>query len=512
VVFDGRQCARFLNTYMNSLRSMALLGLTALCIVARAGAEENNWPIHVAQQNDAGEVVSWQTAGPLIFKKPSNDGGTITGFRPLFAQWRTATGELQETNILYPVFTFRTDGDTYRWSILQLINRSGDRSGRAAKRLPALKYETFDLWPFWFSRDTGSPDESYHALFPIFGTIKNRFGKDRLFWAPFPLYVRTEKKGAITTSFPWPILKVTRGTEHGFTIWPLYGTVKKDGSFDRNFYLWPLGWSNTIQPNDDAPAGTPAQREVGFLPFYTRETKPGLINENYVWPFFGYTDRTLPKRYHETRYFWPFLVRGRGDDQSVSRVAPFYTHSVRKGVDKKWVMWPVFRKKEWSDAGIDQTQQQVLYFLYWSLRQRSATNPHAAPAQKSHLWPVYSSWDNGAGRRQFQFPSPLEIFFPDNERIRISWSPLFSLYRYDQKAPGSARTEMLWGLISWRREPERREFHLGPLVSVDDRAGEKRFALGNGLVAWQRSTPASSWHMLWFDFPAKANKLRASSR
>lgn len=498
---------------MNFLRFTALLGLATCCTVAPLiGAEENIWPIRVTQTDDEGSVVSWEAAGPLLFQKPASDGGTVSGFRPFFARWRNAAGEVRETNVLYPIFIYRTDSETYRWSIFQLINQSGDRAGRAPSRLPALRYETFDIWPFWFSRDTEDADGSYRALFPIAGTIKSRFGKDRINWTLFPLYVRTERKGAVTKSTPWPILKVTRGTEQGIAVWPLFGHLEKPGAFNRNFFVWPLGWNNTIQPKEDAPAGSAPRREVGFLPFYTRETRPGLINEIFAWPFFGYTDRTLPNRYHETRYFWPFLVQGRGDDQKVNRYAPFYTHSSKKGLDKTWVMWPVYRRKELSEGGIAQKQQQVLYFLYWSLQQRSLTNPNAAPAEKSFLWPIYSSWDNGAGRRQFQFPSPLGVFFPDNERVRTSWSPLFSLYRYDQRAPDSVRHEALWGLVSWRREPERREFHFGPLLSVNERAGEKRVAIGNGLIAWQRSTATSGWRMFWFDFPSKANKLRASSR
>jgi len=249
-------------------------------------------------------------------------------------------------------------------------------------------------------------------LFPIGGTIKSRFAYDELAWILFPLYGRAEKKGAVTTATLWPFIKTTRGTEQGLALWPLFGWRTKPGSFDRRFYLWPLGWNNTIQPAAESPAGTSPRREVGFLPFYTRETAPGLINEIFLWPFFGYSDRQQPKHYHETRYFWPFLVQGHGDDHRVNRYGPFYTHSVTKGIEKTWVMWPIYREKRLSEAGIAQTQRQVLYFLYWSLEQRSLTNPTAAPASKAHFWPLYSTWDNGAGRRQFQFPSPLELFFP----------------------------------------------------------------------------------------------------
>jgi hypothetical protein len=170
----------------------------------------------------------------------------------------------------------------------------------------------------------------------------------------------------------------------------------------------------------------------------------------------------------------------------------------------------VYREKRHTEAGIAHRQRQVLYFLYWSLDQRSTSNPAAAPARKAHLWPLYSTWDNGAGRKQMQFPSPLELFFPDNDRVRQSWSPLFSLYRYDQRAPGHVRHEALWGLMSWHRAPSRREFHLGPVFSVDTNSQEKRVAIGNGLFGARR-VAGSGWRLFWFDFPSKANNVRASS-
>lgn len=503
---------------------MKFLRLTALLLVsiaealalassgaARARAEENNWPIRVTQTDAAGNATSWMAAGPFLYKKPAADGGTVEGFRPLFAEWKDLRGEVRETDVLYPIFTYRTDGETYRWSIFQLINRSGDRSARAAQRLPALTYETFDVWPFWFSRNTHSPESSYHALFPIAGTIKDRLGYDKLSWVLFPFYGRAEKNGAVTTTTPWPFVKITRGTERGFALWPLFGHREKAGAFDRNFYVWPLGWNNTINPADDAPPGTPVRREIGFLPFYSRETAPGFTNEIFLWPFFGYTDRTQPVRYHETRYFWPLLVQGHGDNRSVERWAPFYTHSANKGTEKTWVMWPLYRSKTWTDAGLNQTQRQLFYFIYRSSKQRSASNPNVAPAEKAHLWPLISLWDNGAGRRQLQFPSPLEVFFPDNERVRVSWSPLFALYRFDQSSPGIDRHELFWGFISWRRETAHREFHLGPLFSVDAEIGAKRVAIGNGLIGAQR-VDGAGWRFFWFDFASKANKLRATSR
>ncbi len=493
---------------MNILRLTALLGLTAV-LAARAGTEERNaWPVRVAEITADGQTESWRALGPFLFAKPAPTGGSVAGFRPFYVRTTDDQGLTRVATVLYPVFTYRSDGEVSQWSVLQLINRSGRADG--APLAKDQKYEAFDIWPFWFSRQTDSPETSYRALFPIAGTIKSRLGVDRVSWVVWPLYVQSEKAGATTTSTPWPFIRKTSGAEEGFALWPLFGWREKPGVFQNRYYLWPLIWNNTKQPAEDAPAGTPPSRATGFLPFYTHERSAGFVNENFVWPFFGYTARTQPYRYDETRYFWPFLVQGRGDDRYVNRWGPFYTHSVIKGVDKTWVLWPCYREAQWTDAGIAQTKTQFLFFLYWSLDQRSATNPAVPHASKTHVWPLFSKWDNGAGRRQFQFLSPLEVFFPDNDHVRQAWTPFFALYRSDRRAPDHARHDVLWGAVTWRREADRREFHLGPLLSVNSQSGEKRIALGNGLLGLQRR--AGGWKFFWFDFPPKPANAQTSSR
>jgi hypothetical protein len=240
------------------------------------------------------------------------------------------------------------------------------------------------------------------------------------------------------------------------------------------------------------------------LPFYARETAPGYISKTYAWPFFGYTHRTEPYRYDEQRYLWPFLVQGRGEQHYVNRWGPFYTHSVIKGYDKTWVGWPLYRHARWEEDGLAQEKNQFLMFVYWSLTQRSLTNPAAAPAHKTHLWPLLSSWDNGAGRKQLQLLSPLEVFFQSNEPIRQIYSPLFALYRSDQRAPGDVRNSFLFSLVSWRQAPTVKEFHLGPLFSRHATPEHSRITIGCGLLAWQRSSAQGPWKFSVWDFHSAA--------
>jgi hypothetical protein len=495
---------------MTFVRLLALSGCAAALLAAGRADERNGWPVQVAQQDAAGQVTSWESVGPLFFRKPAAEGGSVSGFRPFFLRTEDRSGVTTEAAVLYPLFIYRADSDTYQWTFFNLIVRGGAKAG--APVAPHAQREALDIWPFWFSRQTGDPETSYRALFPVAGGIKGHFANDAISWMIWPLYVRTEKQGAVTTSTPWPILRVTRGTEQGFALWPLFGWRDRPERFHRSFYLWPLGWNNTIQPSAEAAPGTPPTRQVGFLPFYAREQRDHYLNEDFLWPLFGHTDRTLPNHYHETRYLWPFLVQGRGDDHLVNRWGPFYTHSITKGVDKTWVMWPLVRQATWTESGVDQTKTQFLYALYWSLQQRSLTNPRAAPADRTHLWPFYSHWDNGAGRRQFQLLSPFGVFFPDNAQVRETWSPLFAVYRFDQRGPDDRSWSLLWRAVTWRREAGAREFHLGPLFSVASRPGQSRVAVGNGIFGWKRNPGESRPHFFWFDFPSNPGKLPNGTR
>ncbi|MBI2498502.1 MAG: hypothetical protein HYV75_11500, partial [Opitutae bacterium] len=288
--------------------------------------------------------------------------------------------------------------------------------------------------------------------------------------------------------------------------WPLCGHRGRTGDYDRQFWLWPLFYRQATRLAEAQPTV-----RLGALPFYTRDTGPGFRSESYVWPLFGYTHRIGPDRYDERRYLWPFLVQGRGEQRYVNRWAPLYTHSIARGCDKTWFVWPLFRHAQWQEAGLAQEKDQLLYFVYWSQSQRSLAHPAAAPARKTHLWPLLSMWDNGAGRRQVQFLSPLEVFFPANDPVRQLYTPLFALYRYDRRDAKASRHSLLWDAVTYRRSAGGREFHLGPLLSVHTGAARQRIALGHGLLGLTRRPGERVWRFFLFDFSGKpATKTTAA--
>ena len=480
-------------------RFSALLALLAVLVVPMPGAERNGWPLFVAQGPAGSAAESWQALGPLFFGRNESTGAEAKGLRPLFLQTRKADREARY--FLYPLFTWQQRGDATRFSFFNLLNE------RRAPEIDGSPGHHLDFWPLYFSRDTGKPETSYAAFFPLGGEIKSRFGKDHIQFVVFPLYARVAAHGGRTTYAPWPFLRfIDGGGHHGFEFWPLFGQRGRTGDYRDQFFLWPLLYqseANLTAPQPDV--------KLGALPFYSRDTGPGYRSETFVWPFFGYTHRTAPKRYDETRYLWPFFVQGRGDHRYVNRWGPVFTHSIVQGRDKIWLFWPLIRHEHWNSQGVAQGQTQLLYFLFWSHEQRRLANPQAAPAYKTHLWPFFSAWDNGAGRRQVQLLSPFEVFFPQDDVVRQLYTPLFAVYRYDRRGPAEMRWSLLWSAVSWDEQPGRKEFHLGPLFSAETGAERGRIALGNGLLGFQREPERSGWRFFLFDFrPKSANKAPAA--
>ena len=446
-------------------------------------------------------MTEWQGLGPLVFEKTAGDG-SAGGVRPFYVWRKNTAGETTEASVLYPLFIYRAGPGGSHWSVFSMINSASPRPGTEDK------YHAFDLWPVYFSRQTGDPATSYHAFFPIVGTVKNRIGQDSWSWVLFPLYGRFEKNNVTTTTAPWPFVKIMRGEgNRGIALWPLFGWRAKDGAYRDQYYLWPL-----IYKNEHALWKLQPEVRLGVLPFYTREQDADVISEDYLWPFFGYTDRTAPFRYHETRYFWPLFVQGRGDERYLNRWGPFYTHSIVKGRDKTWVLWPLWRQIRWDAAGLAQTKTTVLPFLYWSLTERSLARPQLPPARHTSLWPLFTVWDNGAGQRQVQVLSPLDSFFTTNETIRLVYTPLFAIYRYDRRAPGTVRQDFLFNLITYQREPGQSEFHFGPFLKVQRNAGTTRVSFLGGLLGLKHSEDRLAWLPFVFDFSAKPLKSQLTSR
>ena len=203
--------------------------LALLCLGAPAFAQaaaENLWPLQTTTASTTAQESRTECLGPLFFEHRTAER-TDSGFRPFFLQRDFAGEDREQDYLLFPFFFRERRGKDTRWSFLSLAN--SDR--RAATKDEPADWRAFDVWPFYFSRSTGHPATSYRAFLPVHGTIKRRFGNDRIDFTLFPLYSRWQKGERVETDLVWPFYReIHGGGESGFALWPLYGQREKIGN------------------------------------------------------------------------------------------------------------------------------------------------------------------------------------------------------------------------------------------------------------------------------------------
>lgn len=465
--------------------------LLALPLSSARAIEVNYWPFFVGEKDEETDTFqSWQSIGPIVFKG-EDAVHQLRGVRPLYISLHDEARDRGSWHLLYPVFNSRYSPDMRSWDILNLIryqtfepeNGNPERSFRA--------------FPIIFWGEGPQPEDSYFGIFPIAGHAQNFIFYDDAQWFLFPIWARLQRKETTTYAAPWPFIRVVRGPDtRGFHLWPLFGDVAKEDVSRHRYWFWPLGYRVERELWKEEPF-----LAHGFLPFYSYSTSERAVSRTFVWPFFGYTESFEPE-YFEKRYFWPLFVQRRGDSY-INRSAPFYTHSIRKGVDKRWILWPFHRQATWDEGDLLNERTQFLFFLYWSNVQSSISNPDLEPAVKQHAWPFYSYWNSGAGQTQFQALSPFEVFFPFNDVVRANYSPLFALYRYDADRDKHVRHSLLFHFITIARYPQEEQFNfnIGPIFNYAKEENDRQWEFLKGLVSYSRSEEGRSFGFFWFNRP-----------
>lgn len=457
----------------------ALAGLLLLASLSLSLAGETNlWPFYVRQEDSPhGRYDHSGSMGPFL---SATDRGPvrILSFRPLWTRFDdNQTGRVSD-HILYPVLNWTEEGERHHGNALNLIRYRRD----------SAREETFfQAFPFVFYQNTPRPEDSYFAVWPLGGVLKNRFWRDEIAFALWPLFVRTERGDETRTHVPYPFIQHLAGPHsRGFGLWPIYGHFERDEDYDHTWAAWPFFYNLKNDLAEEVP-----YHRFGILPFYHRETGAGLRSETWVWPFFGYTRETEPRPdYTEHRYFWPFLVQGRGEEAYKNRWMPAYTREWEPGHEKRWYLWPLLRQDTWEQPGFLRERSSLLYFIYRDEKQHFADTS----ARLTFLWPLFGYWNNGLGQRQFQAFDPLTVFFPRNEKIRENWSPLFALYRFDERME-NRRHSLLWDLLVWEKDPNGlNSIHIGPIFEW---VKGSHWEILKGLVGFDREPEDSGMRYFW---------------
>ena len=440
-----------------------LLILPAFCclpLVLSASNNERRWNFWIEKRTTPDETQSF--------------------VRPIGASYETK--ERIENFFFYPFgWEYRQPDRRYASAIFSLVQYDYHNG--------PTPYREGKVFPFVYFKKGVNKEADYAAVWPLGGTVKPFLGRDQISWFMWPLWVKTQNKGVVSRWMPWPFINWRKGDHCGFGFYPLGGHFYKKDEFDERYFLWPLGYHHNHWKQNTY--------KCGFLPFYTYEKSPNVKDLSIVWPFWGHRIENKP-HYEEHRLLWPLWVQGRGELRTVKRWAPFYTFSEIKNdsnYQKTWYAWPFFRFLSWTEHGVNIQQEQFLYFLFWHQEQFHAQTDEFL-GSKTHVWPLYSYWDDGHGHKQLQSLSPFEVFFPGNKVVRDVYTPLFTLFRYEEK-DGSIQQSCLFKLFQEKRDKEGTSLHCPLCLDYKNTRQEKSFSILKGLLEYKKAGSEKTFRLFW---------------
>ncbi len=187
---------------------------------------------------------------PFFWGKTSKNQ-SYGGFFPFYGKLRERFGKEEITFILWPLYTEVKYEDyvskNYLWPFFKIIKGKDHQGFKIwpfyGKFKEGQKNRSFFLWPFNIKESVHYSDASFEEkwiLFPFY--IKEtypEFWRKVILW-PFFQKVQAESPLYKQIDVPWPFYRKIEGENiQGLRIWPFYGYVKREDSFE-SFAFWPF--------------------------------------------------------------------------------------------------------------------------------------------------------------------------------------------------------------------------------------------------------------------------------
>lgn len=469
--------------WSSSLFIFFLLAFPAAFFTPPVSAEEHgfHWgPVWDSSPLTLEDGQRNEAVGPFFYLE-SQPNQSTWAIPPVMSSLNAPDTDSQEFDLLYPILTYDRYGSEYKFQIIQLLSFSGGelQSGETKDR--------FTLFPFYFQQRTEATNESYWALFPIYGKLRNRLFRAEIDFALWPLYVKTKRKpgagsvgadeflsignrwaqsrrGDVTTyNYLAPIFHLRYGDGlRGWQVWPLagherkqvtsrtnsWGDVESVPGHEKTFVLWPIWTSGT---RDIGTTNT--SRYSALLPFYASLRSPPRDSTSYLWPFGLTLTDDRAKGYNEVDLLWPVFAYARGEGKTTTRFWPVFGVSHNNVMERNFYLWPVYRYSRIHSDPLDRHRTQILFFLYSDKKElNTATDKES---RRIDLWPLFTHRRYRDGSTKLQVFSPVEPILSASKSVERNYSQLWSIWRYEKTAStGATSHSLLWNLYSNRRSAD----------------------------------------------------------
>jgi hypothetical protein len=402
-----------------------------------------------------------EAVGPFFYDQQKNSE-TTWAIPPIFSHDTDPSVESREDDFLYPLLTYESYGQEYRWQFCELLSFAGGQepNGNGKTR--------FTIFPFYFQQRSPDTNENYTALIPFYGHLQHRLWRDKIFFVLFPIYGQSQKKDVVTDNYLYPFFHLRHGDGlSGWQFWPLVGAEHKVvttltngfgdttivGGHDDFFALWPIYSKTTegIGTEDVAKSWT-------VLPLYLQLRSPKRDVTDVLWPLFSWID-DRGKKYHEWHGPWPFVIFARGEGKTTSRVWPLFSQSHNDVLESDSYLWPVYTFKRTHSDPLDLQRTRILFYVYQNVVEKNTVT--GVEKRRVDMLPFFTYHRDFNGNSRLQILAPVEPAVPNNRGIERNWSPLWSVWVSENNPQtGAGSQSFLWNLYRHESTPTSRKCSL----------------------------------------------------
>ena len=411
---------------------MVLAGIVLFFVLSASSAglcaEEkgftlNLWPLFTYRSDPEGVRSKLRILGPLIYRRKGSEEGEFA-LRPLFYWIKNGKENSLTVEYLYPLGKYRKEGGYSKNYIVPFTTFRGEQGEERRESYFSL---------FLYFRGQAEEGERYWGVFPLYGHLVNRFGRDRIRFYLWPIYSDVSDEGAYTWTFLWPILSGTRGGgKKAFRVWPLGGYRGEEGISRTDFILWPFFIKSMRDLDTDDP-----ERGYFLFPLYRGVRSRRTRQVTVLWPFFSYgvDERNRYKRWDVP---WPFISFSRGEKLRRDLIFPLYYGKEAPGDRTRWILWPFYQC--WDDQFGNQREVVQRYLLLNRIKTVFDDKGEVISKQVS-IWPFFRYSREGDEVRLYLF-NLIPLRYEGFER---NWAPLYTVFRYERSA-SRKKWDILWGL------------------------------------------------------------------
>jgi hypothetical protein len=426
----------------------------------------NFWPLFQYFSDPIEGTKEIEGLGPLFLWK-KDPHRRQWGIRPLLYWTEDEKESLWRLEVVYPLGKYQVrEGDKKGYFVLISLFREESFDGK--------KKWDFQFFPFFIGRT--EEGEDYFGLFPLYGFLLNRYGKEEIRFYLWPLYSRSTSEGVHTTNLLWPFFSFINGEKKkGYRFWPIYGRRETFGMSKSEFFLWPVFLKQSTGMDTDDPV-----EERMIFPFYISKESKHFESKTFLWPFFSHARDRLTG-FEQLDLPWPFFQSLKWEKLYGIKFFPFYGYKEREGDLKRiFVLYPLYQLEEDKTRETEERTHRILLLV----RIRSGEDRQGVQKESSlRIWPFFDYEREPTGRRTF---SLLYLFPFKDEGFERNLFPLFRVFHWEKDPQKGKSTDFLWGFY---KSVEREEFdfwEVAHLIGVKRGEGWKTVSVLKGLFYYKR--------------------------